>query len=138
MCTCLPPDTHLRPTSPHVRPRDPPCVAPGRPATNRHRKSGVRPGIYNAAHQCAAERSRFVAGHHADRARRRGAWYRGDRGFLAVLSVHLDLTDEETLALLNLLTETIRKRPLPPRGRWGRHRRGRPATPRRASRAKPG
>jgi hypothetical protein len=78
---------------------------------------GMRPGIYDAAHQCAAERSRFVAGHHADRARRRGAWYRGDRGFLAVLSVQLDLTDEETLALLNLLTETIDndRYPLSPR-----------------------
>ena len=32
---------------------------------------------------------------------------RGDRGVLAVLCVRLDLTDEETFALLNLLVDTI-------------------------------
>ena len=42
---------------------------------------------------------------------------RGDRGVLAVLCVRLDLTDEETFALLNLLVDAIEadRYPMSPR-----------------------
>jgi len=63
--------------------------------------------IFDAADQSVADRRGSVAGGNADRAHRRGTRYRGDRGVLAVLCVRLDLTDEETFALLNLLVDTI-------------------------------
>ena len=72
--------------------------------------------IFDAADQSVADRRGSVAGGNADRAHRRGTRYRGDRGVLAVLCMRLDLTDEETFALLNLLVD--RPEP-PPRGKDG-------------------
>ena len=73
-------------------------------------------GILDAADQSATDRAGSVARGNADRAHRRGGGDRGDRGVLAALCMRLDLTDEETFALLNLLVD--RPEP-PPRGKDG-------------------
>jgi hypothetical protein len=63
-------------------------------------------------------RPRICAARHADRVRRRRAWYRRDRGPLALLpGMQLDLTEEEAAALLSLLNRAIDddRYPLSPR-----------------------
>jgi len=77
---------HLRPACPgHARRRHrPPRPSNRRQAANRHREFGVRPAILDTADQSAADRAGSVAGRNADRTRRRRAWHRRDRGFLAL------------------------------------------------------
>jgi hypothetical protein len=80
-------------------------------------KSGVRPGILDSADQCPVNGTGSMAGDYADRARRWRARYRRDRGFLALLPMQLELSDEEAAPLLPLLNQTIAgdRYPLSPR-----------------------
>src|SRR6516162_5814066 len=110
---------HLRPACPgHARRRHrTPRPSHRRPAANRKREFGVRPGIPDAADRSAADprrpgprdTRRHVLRGRPDAPR--------DRRILAPRPMRLDLTDEEATVLLRLLNRAIEddRYPLSPR-----------------------